>query len=76
MKEKRAINLSKEELAQLKGGEMFAGNLPQMESTNPNISLFLDRNKNTAYQCKCDNKPTSLSNLNSHMGCVCNCTPK
>ena len=37
MKEKRTINLSKEELAQLKGGEKFAGNLPQMESTNPNI---------------------------------------
>lgn len=35
-----------------------------------------DKNKNSAYQCKCDNKPgTSLSNINTSIGCTCNCTP-
>lgn len=35
-----------------------------------------DKNKNSAYNCKCDNKPdVSMSNINSSIGCVCNCTP-
>lgn len=35
-----------------------------------------DKNKNSAYNCKCDNKPsTSISNLNSSIGCTCYCTP-
>lgn len=34
-----------------------------------------DKNKNSAYKCLCDNKPTSISNINSSIGCTCNCTP-
>jgi predicted SprT family Zn-dependent metalloprotease len=74
--ENRVINLSKEELAQLKGGEEMSSLIPAENASSQNEFLqIFAKNKNSAYKCKCDNRPVSISNLNKTVECTCYCTP-
>lgn len=76
MKGKDEVKLSKEELAQLKGGEEVTGNLPELEPvTPPGFTFLFDKNKNSAFDCKCDNRPVAVRNINKEVGCTCYCTP-
>ena len=43
-------------------------------SQNEFLQIFA-KNKNSAYKCKCDNRPVSISNLNKTVECTCYCTP-
>lgn len=72
MKKNSVIRLSKEELAQLKGGEGDSNiNLPKGSED----VVLLVRNANRAAECICDNKPNMGGNINTHFGCKCYCTP-
>lgn len=74
--ENHVINLSKKELAQLKGGEEMSSLIPAESASSQNEFLqIFAKNKNSAYKCKCDNHPVSISNLNKTVGCICYCTP-
>lgn len=65
--EREFLILSREELAQLRGGD---------NSSEESFDVLGVNNKNKASNCLCDNRPgISMTNKNSEVGCKCLCTP-